>query len=153
MSALTPAKRDLFLKSLATVGNYTVAAEAAGVDRKTAFRWRKEDPEFEAACFDALEAAADVLEQEARRRAVDGVDEPLTFQGAIFGHVRRYSDGLLTTLLKANRPEKFREKSSMELTGAGGGPVKVDDATASAKLAAILTAAQARKDTNADDLA
>lgn len=153
MSDYTQGKREPFLKALATLGNYKGAAEAAGIDRKTVYRWRKDDPTFEQECVDALDEATDGLEAEARRRAVEGVDEPLTFQGAIFGQVRRYSDQLLTLLLKANRPEKFREKSSMELTGAGGGPVKVDDAAASAKLAAILAAAQARRNTDADDLA
>lgn len=145
MSDHKQSKREPFLKALATLGNYKGAAEAVGLDRKTVFRWRKDDPEFDQACSDALDEAADTLEAEAKRRAVEGVDEPLTFQGAIFGHVKRYSDQLLTLLLKANRPEKFREKTSMELTGAGGGPVKVDDTSAAAKLAAILAAAEARK--------
>ena len=32
------------------------------------------------------------------------------YKGAVCGHVRRYSDTLLMFLLKAHRPEKYRER-------------------------------------------
>lgn len=145
MSNFTQAKRETFLQALAVCGSLSDACKAGGIDRSTAFRWRKQDPEFEAQCAAAIDEATDGLEREAHRRAVLGTDEPLTFQGAIFGYVKRYSDSLLTLLLKANRPEKYRENTRMELTGADGGPVKLDDATAANKLAAIFNAVLATR--------
>jgi hypothetical protein len=59
----------------------------------------------------AKEMAADRLEEEAWRRAVDGVEEPVGFyRGEPGAYVRRYSDTLLIFLLKGLRPEKYRER-------------------------------------------
>ena len=61
--------------------------------------------------------AADALEAEARRRAVEGTQEPLVSAGRIVRDddgrpiaVRRYSDNLLLALIKARRPPR-RERS------------------------------------------
>jgi hypothetical protein len=40
---------------------------------------------------------------------VEGVDKPVYQGGVLVGYVREYSDQLLVTLLKAHRPEKFRD--------------------------------------------
>ena len=49
-------------------------------------------------------------EVEARRRAVEGVEEPVGwFQGTPGGTVRKYSDTLLIFLLKGARPHKYRD--------------------------------------------
>jgi len=79
--AIRDARRQAFLASLAVLGNVTAAAEAAGVERKTAYNWRDADEDFAAAWDDAIEQAADLIELEARRRAVDGIDEPVVFRG------------------------------------------------------------------------
>ena len=55
----------------------------------------------------ALEEAADKLEMEAFRRAVEGIGENTYFRGDVVGSVTRYSDWLLMFLLKAQRPSKF----------------------------------------------
>lgn len=49
-------------------------------------------------------------------------------------------------------PKRYGEKTSMELTGAEGGPVQFTDSERAAKLAAIVAAAQARKDGDVSDL-
>jgi len=36
-----------------------------------------------------------------------------------------YSDTLMAMLLKGAKPEKYREKANLELTGAGGGPLEL----------------------------
>ena len=56
---------------------------------------------------DALEEAADRLEMEAFRRAVEGIGEDRFFKGDVVGRVTRYSDRLLMFLLKARRPDRF----------------------------------------------
>jgi hypothetical protein len=100
--------RDKFLETLRGCGNIRESAAAAGVHRATAYRARDADAEFAEAWDDALDEAADVLEMEARRRAIDGVEEPVYFRGREVGKVRRYSDTLLMFLLKGIRPEKYR---------------------------------------------
>ena len=67
-------------------------------------------PDFALAWDVAVDAAADALELEARRRAVEGTEKPVFFQGYECGRIREYSDTLLIVLLKANRPGKFRER-------------------------------------------
>jgi hypothetical protein len=52
------------------------------------------------------ETGTDLLEDEALRRAEDGVAEPRFYEGRLCGHVQKYSDTLLIFLLKARRPQK-----------------------------------------------
>lgn len=112
------------MSALAETGNVTLAASAAGVNRATPYRWRQDDPDFARAWEDAMEAAADKLEQEAWRRAVEGVEEPVYRGGKLVGTVRKYSDTLLIFLLKGARPHKYQDRVVQQHVGAGGGPVE-----------------------------
>jgi hypothetical protein len=107
----------------------------AGTSRTRVYELRKVDEDFRTAWDEAENNASDKLEAEAWRRAVDGVQEPLVSAGKIIRDddgnpiaIRRYSDAMLTLLLKARRPEKFRERSSVEMSGPGGKPIEVSDA-------------------------
>jgi hypothetical protein len=122
---LTPARRKRFLEVLAETGNVTVAVRLSGTSRTRAYELRKADDEFAAAWGEAEEIAADRLEAEAWRRAVEGIAEPLVSAGKIVRDddgqpiaIRRYSDNLLLALLKAHRPDKFRERRAIEPMGA-----------------------------------
>lgn len=115
--------QNAFLVALAESGVMSHAAEAAGIDRVTVFRARKSDPEFDTACQDAIEEATDKLVQEARRRALEGVEEPVYQGGVLVGTKRVYSDALMSKLLAAYRPQQFGTQRT-ELTGANGGPVQ-----------------------------
>ena len=53
--------------------------------------------------------ATDILEREARRRAVEGVVHYVRGPDGELLEERRYSDSLLLALLKAHRPGHFRE--------------------------------------------
>ena len=117
----TKERREAFLKALADSGIVTIAAEIAGITRARVYQVRKEDPEFAAAWEEAEEQAADALEAEAWRRAVDGVPEPLVSGGKIVRDddgqpiaIRRYSDALMLALLKARRPERFKDRAVVE---------------------------------------
>jgi hypothetical protein len=70
-------------------GNVTLAAQGAGIDRTTAYARAARDPAFAVAWREAYEAAVDLLEGEARRRALSG------------------SDQLLMFLLRGLRPERY----------------------------------------------
>ena len=58
-----------------------------------------------------LSNRASSLEEEAIRRAVDGVDRPVFFQGKIVGYTKEYSDTLLKFLLEAKRPAIYRARN------------------------------------------
>ena len=108
---LTPARQQRFITALSKTGSVTKAAALAGTSRTRVYELRKIDPAFAATWEDAEEVAADRLEDEARRRAVEGVPEPLVSGGKLVRSddgqpimVRRYSDNLLLALIKAHRP-------------------------------------------------
>lgn len=110
------ARKAAYLSILAQTGIVGQAAKSSGFDRSTVFRWRQNDPEF-AKDFDAaIEDAADTIEAEAMRRAVQGFDEPVWFKGEKVGTTRKHSDYLLGLLLKANKPEKYRERVDQTTT-------------------------------------
>jgi hypothetical protein len=72
---------DPFLLALRTTGNVSHSARAAGIATPSAYKLRREDADFAAAWDNALEDATDELELEARRRALQGVNEPVIHQG------------------------------------------------------------------------
>lgn len=97
-----------FLMWLVETGNVSTAASSVGIARKTAYRHRERNPSFAAEWEDALEEACDRLEAEARRRALQGWEEPVFRKSEQVGVIRRYSDRLMIELLRAHRPERFR---------------------------------------------
>lgn len=125
MPCKTQHKKNAFLAAYAELGTITHAAERVNVERRTVYRWRDKDPTFAAALETASEVAAERLEQEARRRAVEGVEKPVYQGGKLVGSVREYSDTLLIFLLKGAMPDKYRDRVSSEISGHGGGPLQV----------------------------
>lgn len=87
----------IFLKHLSLWGNVTAAAEYAGISRRTAKRAYDERPDVREMWHDAIEEAADRLEMDIRERS-------------------HKSDLLAMFLMKALRPEKFREKYEVQQT-------------------------------------
>lgn len=55
----------------------------------------------------ALEMFNAKLEEAAIERAVEGVDEPIYYQGEHVGDKKKYSDDLLKFLMQANNPTKY----------------------------------------------
>ncbi len=120
---LTPEQVEGFLKALAYTGNVSASAELVGITRQAFYQLKQEDLNFEIAWNHAMEVATDELELEARRRGLEGWDEPVYQGGEKVGCKRKYSDALLTTLLAAHRPGKFSKK--IEHTGRDGGPIEL----------------------------
>jgi hypothetical protein len=110
--------RKAFLDALSRMANVRVACEVAGVSRATAYRTRADNQTFARQWDEAIEAACDRLEQEAWRRGVAGGERPVTVAGEK-EMVREYSDRMLEMLLKAHRPEKFRERYEVTTRVAG----------------------------------
>jgi hypothetical protein len=121
------AKQARFLTHLAETGQVTKSAIAAGWDRVQAYRLKAESEQFAELWADALEAYADKLEAEAFRRAVEGTQKGVWHQGVRVGNEQQYSDSLLALMLKAKRKREYGDASKLELTGADGGPVKVEE--------------------------
>ena len=118
---LTKERQARFLKALADTGIVSAAVEIAGTSRTRVYELRKHDPAFAAGWEEAEERAADALEAEAWRRAVAGVPEPLVSGGKVVRDddgqpiaIRRYSDALMIALLKARRPERFKDRAVVE---------------------------------------
>lgn len=145
MSATYPPWVNPFLQHLKTSMNMAESARSVGIAYSTVMALKQRDADFEAACEEALEEACDYLEAEMRRRAFEGVEEPVFYQGEEVGTVRKYSDGLAMFLMKGYRRRKFGDKQ--EITGANGGPLStVDETKKAARLAALLSLAKQRKE-------
>lgn len=135
-------------------GNITLAAQAAGIHRETWRDWiakSQDEPPDPAFCLEvpelglvgfaqaarvAQEEARDRLVAEVRRRAVDGVEEPVFYQGVEVSRVRKYSDLLLMFLLK-QVDHSFRDNHRVEVEHTG----RVEIDSARDRLAAKLEAA------------
>lgn len=100
---------EQFIKALAETGNVKAACHVSGVGRATAYRRRNDNPDFAAAWESAIEESVDILEIEARRRALKGIDKPVYQSGKKVGDIKEYSDTLMIFLLKGNRPDKYRD--------------------------------------------
>lgn len=114
-----------FLSVLAMGWSPTAAAVAAGISRITAYEWRKNDPEFAQRWADAIEQGTDCLEDEAVRRANEGVEKPLLFQGDVVALVREHSDTLMTLMLKGRRRKKFGDKVGLVGGDEDDNPIQV----------------------------
>jgi hypothetical protein len=99
---------------LAECGNITEAARVTKINRATHYTWMQDDADYAQTYQDAMEQAGDRLEQEARRRALHGVKEPVFYKGEVCGSVQKYSDVLLIFLLKGAKPEKYADRSKVD---------------------------------------
>jgi hypothetical protein len=113
-------KQAAFLAEFSKRGLVASSAKAAGIHRDTVYEWRKSDPEF-AAEYDEVDAlVTEVAEAELWRRGIEGWDEPLAHNGVLTGEtVRRWDASLLTLVLKARAPEKYRERLDLRHSGPG----------------------------------
>lgn len=107
------AKAKAFLAAFAMCGSVVKSAEAAGVNRTMHRRWMRL-PKYAAAFARAQQDFGDVLIAEAIRRANEGVLEPVFYQGAPCGAVRKFSDGLMWRLIDRLAPVA---RAPIEVTG------------------------------------
>ncbi len=122
--------------------------EAADPAGRAGRGWPGGEPVLAAAWEEALEVVADGFRREAHRRAVEGVRTLVTYRGdpvfvwttpdgsvvpagrdgAVLAPLYevRYSDGLLTALLKAAFPAEFRGHARVEHAGDATAPARVE---------------------------
>lgn len=169
--ALDQKWKEPLLAALREIPVLRHGCEVAGICRSQVLSVRKSDPEFDAAYEEAMQAGVDKAEKAAFHRATAGIEEPVIFQGKLqYRHtfeadengqlqakvlldangqpvpltVARVSDQLLQFVLKGRRRETYGDKT--EIGGIGGGAIQLDDTTRNARLAALLAAAQLRKE-------
>lgn len=139
-----------FLNAYAKTGNLTEAGKRARCHRTNHYDWIK-DEVYKAAFDLAEEEAVQKLEATVRRRAEEGHEELVMYQGQVVREPRRTetgelligrggkpvlskrpmtrkipSDVLAMFLLKAKRPTIYRDNASMEMAGKDGGPLQVE---------------------------
>lgn len=143
----TAEKAAQFLELLAKGHTAAYSAERCRVSRSSAYKHREADEEFARAWKDAEQAGTEVLEEEAMRRAKDGVLEPVYQAGQKVGTIRKYSDTLLIFLLKGRKPETYRDNATLKHEG----KVEIDDTglgdeQRAQRIAALLDLARQRAD-------
>jgi hypothetical protein len=72
-----------FLDALRAKGKVSPAARTVGVSLSTIAARRKADSDFEAAVLEAISDCIDDMEAEMTRRAKDGVNKPVIYQGSL----------------------------------------------------------------------
>ncbi len=103
-------RQAAFLEAYITCATITHAARMAKIAKQTHYDWIAGDKEYQLAFAEAEIAATDALIKEARRRAVQGVEEPIFYKGEVVKTVQKYSDNLLMFLIKGALPEVYRER-------------------------------------------
>ncbi|NNM76830.1 hypothetical protein HJG53_07955 [Sphingomonas sp. ID1715] len=101
------ARKKLFLKALARGATMAEAARAARIGKRTVYEHVERDRTFAAACRAATEVVAPVIELEAFKRGVTGVEEDVISYGKHVGTRVKRSDAILQTLLKGSNPDKY----------------------------------------------
>lgn len=136
-------KMRAFLAAYRILGCIVYAARAARVHPANHWRWLR-SKDYAAAFAEAKQEANARLEEEARRRAVEGLEKVLFYKGEPImdprpGHEgkpyveHQYSDTLLIALLKANMPDKYTERIKQQTED--GLPDEFDDETFEAMVA------------------
>ena len=133
-----------FLTAYELCANVVTAAYEVGIDRTLIYYWQEHDETFSMLFHEADKAANAHIEAEIRRRAIDGVVEPVISQGQLAYNyepvldeegnqkldsrgkpmykrgemitTRKYSDVLLMFYAKQRMPS-YREKQQVEVTG------------------------------------
>ena len=108
-------EKHLFLSAYVKTGTMSIskAAEMIGIDRGKHYEWMKD--ELYAQQFkEVQERLGDVLEEEAFRRAVEGWDEPVFYEGRICGSIVKKSDSLLGKMLAVYKP-KYKENREVNI--------------------------------------
>lgn len=108
--AASAKRREQFLELFRIHGKTSVVSNLMGISRHCVNQWCVRVKGFREELEAANEEYCDRLEEEARRRGVDGVESAIYHQGVVVGKERLYSDRLLIKLLEGARPGKYSRK-------------------------------------------
>ena len=104
------ARQKRFLEAFSEWPTVRSAATKARISRTTHHNWLERDPKYARTFAELEEDLIQVAEAECYRRAVKGIERPVFQGGTQVGTVTDYSDSVLMFLLKARRPEVYRER-------------------------------------------
>lgn len=137
--------KPAWLEAFEKTGMVMQACKIAKVGRSTVYDARQRDETFALAWADVEEATTERMEREAYRRAVEGVHRDVFHRGQVVGAEQHYSDTLLIFMLKARRPDKYRENLHVEHGGRVTQAIElpVDAAERSRRAVALLAEANA----------
>jgi hypothetical protein len=93
-------RRARFIALLSDGEPVKAACAAVGLCEAAAYRLRARSPQFAAAWERALVERMESPIEAAYRRAIEGWEEPVVFQGQVVAHKRRYSDAALRLLIQ-----------------------------------------------------
>lgn len=132
-----------FLDALTDTGNVSGSARAVGISSTTVYALRDKDADFRAAWDQALEDSADTLEAEARRRAVQGVQEPVVYQGQLTPVWARHADGSL--VMETYEVDGKQHERPVQALDANGHPLWLTVTKYSDPLLALLLKGRRKK--------
>lgn len=161
--------QKVFIESLLRDSNVSLACEVAGINRTTAYQWRKDDEEFATQWDDVIERARDVARQSIYARGIIGWREPVISMGQLVYEyepvldengepildskgkpkmrrgelktIQKWSDSLAALYARANLPE-YKEKQQIDLNA----QITTIAETAKAELLADLAATMTDED-------
>lgn len=107
--------RNEFLRIYAQVGSISKVCQIMGIGRRTVQMYAQKHPEYRERMNEAKEECTERMEAEAIRRGTDGYEEPVFYKGVQVSTIRKFSDILLIFMLKALRPEVYRENTNVHI--------------------------------------
>lgn len=134
----TPEKKEKFLEFLRKNGNISVSAKNIGVTYCTVKRHQQDYPEFNAAVEEAILESVGYAESEIQRRAFEGVEKGIYYQGKKVGTEKVYSDTLALRWVEAYNPSRWSPKSSVDLNQ----NVNISSSDAKNKLLSMLNVSE-----------
>lgn len=112
---VTARQWDILFQAISEGKSVKTAAQLARVCREHVFAKRANDPDFRARFEAAYEKSTEGLEEEAFRRAMEGVKRPIVSHGKIVGWALEPSDALMALLLRARKPAVYADKAVAEV--------------------------------------
>lgn len=137
VSKRCPEIEERFLNGLRNSWSISKSARDVGIGPDTAYAWRAASrgtlnektgiyaDDFCVRWDQAQEAGIERIEDEAVRRAVEGVEKPVYQQGVIAGSITEYSDTLMGLVLRGKLPARYNTERH-EHTGKDGQPMDVN---------------------------
>ncbi len=110
---LAGAKKARFLEKFRHFPVISLAARRIGINRVTVYKWRKDDPEFDAALENLQEEYTDLLERELQKLATGQYKRPLVSAGKLVAFEDIHDVTALRMLLQAYRPRLYRERTEV----------------------------------------
>lgn len=101
------ARRTRFLATLRQTGNLRMAFHQAGICKRTAYNWRREEQWFREQWEEALEDFAMLADMAAKRMALEGIRQPIIHQGVTVGYKTEISEKLLLRMNERLNPETW----------------------------------------------